>query len=319
MSNFSSLENITAEIQSLIRQLNSGKLQMEELETLNSLTRELNERIVILKYKAYEEKVFGVSAQTEMEKQLVSGKEIQNVISHMSDFLTNDSSAHVEEVKKSEPIVEAEKQEVEVETEVETSSEEPAFGFDLFESESTLSFAPEIKPDMETFSETRAPFSSEPTPEMKEEVISEVEQIEEEQVEEDEDPEPAIFTSTTEETIEIEEKVVTETYTKSVEVTSSTQKDIFRNFQGLDSGSRLMSPKIQTLVGAFGLNEKLQCIRELYNGSSDAFNQAIEKLDNETSFEAAKIVLAEDAIANSWDLDSNLVNEFLQKVERRFL
>lgn len=114
--------------------------------------------------------------------------------------------------------------------------------------------------------------------------------------------------------VEIEDEFV-----HSEEITSATTPDIFRNFQGLDSGSRLMSPKIQTLVGAFGLNEKLQCIRELYNGSSEEFNQAIEILDNQTSFQAAKNVLSHDAVANAWDLDSNLVNEFLQKVERRFL
>ncbi len=112
---------------------------------------------------------------------------------------------------------------------------------------------------------------------------------------------------------------VVDEFIQTEDITTVSQIDVFKNFQGLDSGSRLMSPKIQSLVGAFGLNEKLQCIRELYNGSSDAFNQAIEKVDNQSDFVSAKEVLSQHAIENSWDLESNLVNEFLQKVERRFL
>lgn len=281
MSNFTSLENITTEIQSLILKMNSGKLQLEELESLHSLTRDLNERLLILKYKAYEEKVFGAANKNEAVDPTISNKEIQDVITEMSDFLTNDSSSSLSEI---EDETMEDESEVIVESEVTISAEEPAFGFDLFETDSAMSFAPEVKPDMETFSESRPFFSNEP----------------------EEQPE--------------EQPVVTADVSTSYESAApNAAVDIFKSFQGLDSGSRLMSPKIQSLVGAFGLNEKLQCIRELFNGSSDAFNQAIEKVDNQTNFENAKLVLSEYAMANSWDLDSNLVNEFLQKVERRFL
>jgi hypothetical protein len=80
-----------------------------------------------------------------------------------------------------------------------------------------------------------------------------------------------------------------------------------------------MSSKLQTLVGCFGLNDKLQCIRELFQGSSESFNQAIDQLDNQPDFSAAKRVLAQYAQQYSWDLESNLTAEFIQKVERRYL
>lgn len=316
MSNFTSLENITTEIQSLILKMNSGKLQLEELESLHSLTRDLNERILILKYKAYEEKVFGAANKNEAVDPTISNKEIQDVITEMSDFLTNDSSSSLSEI---EDETMEDESEVIVESEVTISAEEPAFGFDLFETDSAMSFAPEVKPDMETFSESRPFFSNEP--EVKNEVPAPIEQ--EDFIEE----EPNFISNTVVESqVERPEEQPEEQPVVTADVSTSYESaapnaavDIFKSFQGLDSGSRLMSPKIQSLVGAFGLNEKLQCIRELFNGSSDAFNQAIEKVDNQTNFENAKLVLSEYAMANSWDLDSNLVNEFLQKVERRFL
>ncbi len=277
--------------------MNTGKLQLEELEMLHSFTRDLNERIVILKYKAYEEKVFGISTKRETEEQRTSNQEIQSVITEMSDFLSNDSSSNHSEV---------EKETNEVESISDTPSEEPVFGFDLFETktepETESAFVPEIKPDMETFSEARPIFYNEPEKEEKTEEAT-----------------PELPVEVEAETFVEEPEKRIDPVPETPQTSSVAEVDIFRNVQGLDSGSRLMSPKIQTLVGAFGLNEKLQCIRELYNGSSEAFNQAIEKVDNEPNFQAAKSVLAEHARVNSWDLESNLVNEFLQKVERRFL
>jgi DNA-binding Lrp family transcriptional regulator len=315
MSNFTSLENSITEIQSLVQKMNQGKLQIEELETLNDLTRELNERIVILRYKAYEEKVFGVIVKVEVEENPISDKEIQSVISEMSDFLTNDTTQDIEEVEMTDVVIQVEEREEFVETDADV--EAPIFGFDLFESNTPSSFAPEVNFEKETFSQAQSDVSVQP--EM-EKVVAPI--VEEVQIEEAVSA-PNFISNIEEEVVEVspelnQEEVVDE-FIHSEDITTTSQVDVFRNFQGLDSGSRLMSPKIQSLVGAFGLNEKLQCIRELYNGSSEAFNQAIEKVDNQASFEAAKNVLSEVAIANAWDLDSNLVNEFLQKVERRFL
>ncbi len=313
MSNFTSLEKIITEIQSFILQMNAGKLQLEELETLSSLTRDLNERIVILKYKAYEEKVFGTSTKVEMEKQSVPGKEFHQVISEMSDFLSNDL------VKQAEPFTE---DEIEVTPEIEpsTSSEEPIFGFDLFEENIPESFAPKVKIEKDFLPEEG--IANHQELQKVAETLESVEafEVDEKSISEKQEELTAEFGSEEmEEKIEMEQEVVETVFNQEEEATSISQEDVFKNFQRLDSNSRFMSPKIHSLVGAFGLNEKLQCIRELYNGSSESFNQAIEKVDNQSSFESAKKILAETAISNSWDLESNLVNELLQKVERRFL
>ncbi|MDD2981946.1 MAG: hypothetical protein PHQ74_01025 [Crocinitomicaceae bacterium] len=337
MSNFTSLENMITEIQSLINKMNTGNLQLEELETLNDLTRELNERIVILKYKSYEEKVFGVSSK--VEEKSISDQEIQNVISDMSNFLTNDTSEMLVEEESLDSILERKvavdeseattevgvETEAEIDAEAETDAEAPIFGFDLFESNTPASFAPEVHYEKETYTQSTPEPIASIQPEVKEVIApAEAVKVVEEAVSEPnfisnvvEEPEVIIPDAVEEPAVVIPDAV--DEFVHSEEISTRSETDVFRSFQGLDSGSRLMSPKIQSLVGAFGLNEKLQCIRELYNGSSEEFNQAIEKVDHQTSFEEAKHVLAKNAIANSWDLDSNLVNEFLQKVERRFL
>lgn len=325
MSNFASLENIITEIQSLILKMNSGKLQLEELESLNSLTRELNERIVILKYKAYEEKVFGVSSKAEVEKQTASGKEFQDVISEMSDFLSNDSVKQNQQLAEEKIEEKIEEKEI---PQVAEADDEPIFGFDLFEHNTPESFAPTVKIEKDSLPEEYAPSNVNPEPVIESYMSNDTankdaEEMEAENSEEIVENQPDLVAQEAEvemEQEEIEGEIDPEPeFIQSEDITSVTQEDVFKNFQRLDSGSRLMSPKIHSLIGAFGLNEKLQCIRELYNGSSESFNQSIEKVDNQTNFDDAKKILSENAISNSWDLESNLVNEFLQKVERRFL
>lgn len=76
--------------------------------------------------------------------------------------------------------------------------------------------------------------------------------------------------------------------------------------------------KLETLVGAFGLNERLQYINELFDGSSDVFSEAIKSLDSQSSLENAKSKAAELAQENNWDLESDTVEEFIQKIGRRY-
>jgi len=72
------------------------------------------------------------------------------------------------------------------------------------------------------------------------------------------------------------------------------------------------------LIGSFGFNEKFQCVQELFNGSSDDFNQALEILDNQNNFQEAKKQLMFYVHLNKWDLESEVVIEFIRKVERRY-
>ena len=76
--------------------------------------------------------------------------------------------------------------------------------------------------------------------------------------------------------------------------------------------------KIETLLGSFGLNERLQYINELFDGSSENFSDAVKILDNQSSLDASKTKVAELGIINQWEVDSETVEEFIQKVVRRY-
>ena len=63
MENIQKYKNQIKEVESLVIKLEKGELSLEELTTLENLTRALHERSIILKYKAFEQKVNPIAHQ----------------------------------------------------------------------------------------------------------------------------------------------------------------------------------------------------------------------------------------------------------------
>jgi hypothetical protein len=77
--------------------------------------------------------------------------------------------------------------------------------------------------------------------------------------------------------------------------------------------------KLDTLIGSFGLNERLQFINELFGGSSEAFSDAIKVLDARTGLDSAREKIAEFAASNNWDdADNETITDFVAKIKRRY-
>ena len=77
--------------------------------------------------------------------------------------------------------------------------------------------------------------------------------------------------------------------------------------------------KLDTLIGSFGLNERLQFINELFGGSSEAFSDAIKILDARTGLDSAREKMAEFATSNNWgDADVETITDFVAKIKRRY-
>ena len=83
-------------------------------------------------------------------------------------------------------------------------------------------------------------------------------------------------------------------------------------------GSRFAGSKIETLIGAFGLNEKLRYINELFDGSSDAFSDAIKALDAQANMDAARVKVDDLALKYAWDPEEESVVEFSAYIKRRY-
>ena len=82
--------------------------------------------------------------------------------------------------------------------------------------------------------------------------------------------------------------------------------------------SGFSAPRLDTLVGSFGLNERLQFINELFGGSSEAFAEAIKQLDTAQDLNDALRLSAGFAVLNHWDQESETVHDYLTKLKRRY-
>jgi hypothetical protein len=290
MANFGSKETIITSIQSHFSHLNAGEISAEEMNELVDLTRELHDRMVILRYKSYEQQVFGVQ-----------NKET-DIAQH--SFSTEVSTTEFVSESNVETIVETD----EPELEEEKTPENPIFDFNLFD-ENPAESTSEKPTEFDLFGSGS-----------EEELIAE--KVETNDFEAVQESSNQIEEESIVPEVNIEKPVETpvEQQTTPTEITEDADR-FFSKIPSLEDsmGSRMMIPKLSSLVGSFGFNEKLQCISELFGDSSEAFNSAIQQLDIQSDFAAAKSLMQTIAKENHWDLEKEITIEFVQKVERRFL
>jgi hypothetical protein len=322
MGNFISKEDLLLEIGTFFTKMKNGNLSLEELEILTEHTKELYERAVILRYKAMEEKVFGV-----IEKPVVTVPEIE----------AEPEVTFVE--PESAPIIAEEPVSVQPQVEVETPSEVPSFGFSLFDyddepvseevDEAPIAFTPEEEISVEP---VQTLVYEAPVIEIEETPIFDSRIVEEE-------ISTPHFEETFETEVEVESNTISETpsYFEQIkeealieeneeEVGQSTEfsygdlAPFIHKFNLVQSNvsNQFGLVKIETLLGSFGLNERLQFINELFDGSSEHFSDAVKILDNQGDLETAKTKIAEIGLINQWDIDSETIEEFMQKVVRRY-
>jgi hypothetical protein len=255
MTHLTAFESRIKTIEVLTKKLATQKLSSEELDELVVASRDLYERSVILQYKAFEEKVFGVKEEVE-------------VVEDKVEFVTPESEMIVAE----EPVVES--------IEEEKGEELPAFDFSLFEEPVTAVIEAELK--------------------------------------EEEEEHISITHYVTENHGVIEEKIIIEEVkiTHSPSEVDALAAKFAKEVKQAATGFQL--PKIETLVGSFGLNERLQFINELFEGSSESFADAIKLIDNLSNHDEAFRQAANFAIQYNWERDSETVTDFLTKIQRRY-
>lgn len=261
MANLPSLQSKLDSVQQLIAKLNNGKLTSEELELLVETSRELYERSVILQYKSFEEKVFGVR-----EEEIEIPAEMER----------DDQIEKIEE----EP----------VEISEEAVTEQPAFDFSLFDEPTPLQ------------------------PIEEKEVLAEVETSYEPVVEEHVSVSHAVTeeAGVKEETVVVEQSFVTFGGGETTALAGHLARLLDQSEKGFNM------PPLETLVGSFGLNERLQFINELFNGSSEEFAEAIKDLDASSGFDEALNKAAAFGLRNQWDRESETVLDFVNKLKRRY-
>ncbi len=131
----------------------------------------------------------------------------------------------------------------------------------------------------------------------------------------------------TPETIEVamDEDVTPKTETiigqQDTTISNDQVQSFYQRFTRVHTDSlndRLSNAKIDSLKSAFGLNDRMRIIAELFNGDNDAFAEMIADLDQLNSGEIARKKLSETAFKRQWDAEDKLVEEFVKTVNRKF-
>jgi hypothetical protein len=277
------MEKIFTEMHAALEKMHAGNLSREELDQLVENSREFYERCVIVRFKAYEKDIFG---------------EIP-------------VSVPMVEVSTPEPIVEIPPMVLmELEQEAIADLSEGQFD-DVSNFESEVVFEPE-----ETNSPEVEPVQGAIEFSMFNDVV---EHVTNEIDNEDEAVDHvSISAVTTEEYGVKEEHVIMEQV--SIQPTNEDNAKFVKRFSATDPSlaAQLSLSRLDTLIGSFGLNERLNFINGLFDGSSEAFSEAIKELDTQYSQEDALIKASAFAAQYSWNLDDDNVEEFVIKLKRRY-
>ena len=272
------MKELVSAIENGLKKISKGNITRIELEETVASSRELYERLLIVRYKVYENSILADKESEELE---VVDKET--------------------EVKKEEETIPDENKDIEIIFEEETNdiAEDSIIRFDLFAT-------PEIESEVEE-DEVLPEVEKEIEQSIEEDVLPEIEIKEEELVEENLDSEEEIE-NTANDSAETS-KEITEDASSLFPKLMKIEKSIAQNYQVMT---------LETLIGSFTLNERLQFINELFDGSSDLFSSAIKRLDALDNRDSARSVIAEYAAENNWDLDGEVVEDFMLKICSRY-
>jgi hypothetical protein len=274
------MQSLIDEMVALLQKIKAGNATLGELESFAAAAAQLNERAIILKYKAYEAKVYEKPFEL-AEANTPAAAAVQ------TSAATGIVSANTTETSISEPVNETEdmsfdlfsiddqEAEIEIETEELVTPEEP---IDTFKENTTFGFsdsAPDAAPEPVFEQASVAPIHATPM--------------------EAPATEDALSNSQGEHPI----------YAKIVTDDNSL-------------AARLLNVPLASLQGAFGFNERLQIIQELFDGNADAYNDAIQVLDQQPNKAHARAVASGFAYQFGWDENNHTALDFIQKVERRY-
>ncbi len=275
------MKELVSAIENGLKKISKGNITLIELEETVASSRELYERLLIVRYKVYENSILADEESEELE------------------VVDNET-----EVKKEEETIPDENKDIEIIFEEETNdiAEDSIIRFDLFatpeiESEVEEEVLPSTEAEEATFPNENAPSFNLIKEDLQEEAL-----------------EKEIIAALKE--IENTANDSAETSKEIAEDASSLFPKLMKIEKSIAQNYQVMT--LETLIGSFTLNERLQFINELFDGSSDLFSSAIKRLDALDNRDSARAVIAEYAAENNWDLDGEVVEDFMLKICSRY-
>lgn len=263
----------------LVAQLESGNLTVEELSEMELITRELHERSIILRYNAFKNQVMPDATEDEDGAVFDENGGVEVEVI-------------IEEIDQEEETLVSDGKSADDQAANDEPAEEPMIDFSIFDDE------PEVTPEPIIEKTPEPVVVIEPEPE----VVPEPEPVA--VVEPEIVPEPVK-----------EEPVEVKTESPSMSAQSFLDK---LKIEDNSVASRFTNSKLDSLIGAFGLNQRLRYINDLFDGSSELFSDAIKALDSQPSLDEANLKAATLAAENEWDPEEEIVIEFMSYLNRRY-
>lgn len=308
------MKSLVNKLEQGITKIENGAVSSIEMDELVQTARELHERLLVMRYKLYEQQVFPERIHTPIDLVLDSFSNENNTeIEKPIDFdldqseeevIIEDSSA--EDMAAEAPIVDYTPNPRELV--IDTVIEKPIESDSMFELplEHDESNATEAELELVEITSIELETSSNEQEEL-EESASEftVETPTEEPPTERELP-----LSSTEFNLS---KVDTET-NESLNLSGKLME--FKNLE-TTIAAKSQIDKLETLIGSFTLNDKLLFINSLFDGSSDAFAKAVKSLDLTTTMSEARIMLSNFADEFHWEMDNEVVEDFVNRICQR--
>jgi hypothetical protein len=235
-TSFKSLNQIVENISEQVQKINKGELNLPEIESLTSNAQELYERLVVIRYKAFEK-----------------------IATQKPEILTVEDEGII-------PVLE--------------EKEEETF-FDLSQEEDNTT----------NEAETEMLFDfSEPVEEIN------VKPVQEEQV------------------MGTAPKSINEKFENK-----NSMNDVFKSATKNSLADKLKFTPIDNLKSHININQKFLFISKLFNGDNDAYNGSIEKLNNFSNSDEARMYLNELSQNQNWNAEDENVITLVELVERRYM
>ena len=287
------MKKLISSISMHIKAIEEQGVNIEDLDFLVTQCNLLQEQLIILRYKVYEE----VAAKNNGEKS--------------------------PELKSSVPVFEAMEETVIETVETPVVSETPVIEVN--------DIPPAVKPfDFSLFSDEEEALLEPESDKTVEEHYSETTTIEDEHgiTEETTIKEHAATIEEGDSIIVINKEEVTtisfsnESEEKNDQHIVASDHPMIAQFRAMEKNirsERAILP-LESLAGSFTLTEKLQYINALFGGSSEAFGTAVKNLNEQQNMAGAILVLIGNAESNAWNFVKSfeIIEEFVLKICRRY-
>jgi hypothetical protein len=276
---YKNLLTLSKSITTAIEKLDSGTLNISEIQEVLADARELHERIAILQYVLHSKNTNGSFANDEpieikSNKSVEKDKAASSLDSKISESL---------DIEKQEPAPKEKK------------------GFKL----NFNLFTPEPEPtnqiNLLDVIEEEAPVVESPKAELsKTEVVVEVEVKETKVVEENSSMNKVIAKVSEKQALSLNEKLA-----------DLNEKPTL--------AAKLSRKPVKDLNEEIGLNQKFLFMNDLFGGENTLYKEAIASINGFNSADEAKQLLSQLAQRHNWDMESTSVLKFTDLVERKFL